>query len=595
MKKIKNIFKTVLLAVALGSGTMLTSCTDFLTIYPTNSVIHENYWQTAEDVNGMLATSYLQLLGSDAIQRMIIWGELRADNINVRNSASNTFKYIVEANIKEDNEYCTWAPFYKAINFANMVLEFAPEVVERDPDFTQGDLDIVMGEMYALRALSHFYLVRAFRDIPLAYKASVNDAELIDYPQVHPVVALDSIMADLDRAESKVMRSGGFPNVNAVYNYGRITRNAVLAMKADVNLWRAAFATYYAGSDSVTVGNPDDYYEMAIQNCDDVINEMNLRMKEYYDDRGGMMAAEVGPGTKNPYYLATNADNALSTKNSEVYDYLFGDGKDVTMLTLRGEIIFELIFDGSTNYNNGVRDLYGVHTSAGQGVFCVSNLYTGDNSKYGENDIRFYSSTTAEQIGNSEATSSDPAASEVGIAKYTLATSPGYRMNESSYRNSSSFDANWVLYRKTDVMLMKAEAIALRSSFDSEKDIYRAFELVKAVNDRSLLLASDSLTITDAGVTATELMELILDERVRELSFEGKRWFDLVRVALRDKSTKNILFVANKIEGGGSNAVQKKMQSINSLFFPISEYELNVNPLLKQNPAYEESSSIEQN
>ena len=46
------------MAVALGCSTFMTSCTDYLTIYPTNSVILENYWKTAEDVNGMLATCY---------------------------------------------------------------------------------------------------------------------------------------------------------------------------------------------------------------------------------------------------------------------------------------------------------------------------------------------------------------------------------------------------------------------------------------------------------------------------------------------------------------------------------------------------------
>lgn len=604
MKKIKNIFNSVLLTVALGCGTMLSSCTDFLTIYPTNSTIHENYWQTADDVNGMVATSYLQLLSENAVSRMIVWGELRGDNMNVRSNADNKYKYIVEANIKENNEFCNWAIFYRAINFANMVIEFAPEVTERDPDFTEGDLNTVLGEMYALRALSHFYLVRTFRDIPLANKASLNDADLIDYPQVHPVVALDSIMKDLDKASGLVMRSGGFPNLNAQYNYGRITLNAVNALKADVNLWRAAFAKYHEADDSLKqatgLQTPDYYYQEAVNNCDDVINAMNASMAEWYEEYGTPTDRNnVGPGTKNPYYLAyETTSGSTSTSTSSIYTYLFGSMKDyISKMSLeqRGEVIFELIFDKSINRNKAVSTLYG-HSQENSGALCVTRSYASENSKYGENDRRFYYTTDARDLsgvsdGNS---SSSAAASEVGIAKYACERAPGYNRSATSYRvaNDAGIDANWIVYRKTDVMLMKAEALVNLQNPEPGQ-LTAAFELVKAVNDRSISVTADSLVYSDYP-GKEDLMELVLDERVRELAFEGKRWYDLVRVALRDKTTQNILFVANKIEGGGASAVQKKMQTINSLFFPIAESELNVNPLLVQNPAYETSSSVEQ-
>ena len=81
MKKINKIFRTTILTVVLVSCTLMTSCIDFLTIYPTDTVIHDKYWQTIDDVNGMLAASYLQLLSDDAVKRYIVWGELRSDNM----------------------------------------------------------------------------------------------------------------------------------------------------------------------------------------------------------------------------------------------------------------------------------------------------------------------------------------------------------------------------------------------------------------------------------------------------------------------------------------------------------------------------------
>lgn len=608
MKKINKIFKTSLLTVALGCGAMLTSCTDFLTIYPTNSVIHENYWQTAEDVNGMLATCYQRLQSSGAIERMIIWGDLRGDQIAVRNSASNTYKYIVEANLQDDNSYCTWAPFYQAINDANMVLEFAPLVVERDPDFTQGDLDIVLGEMYAIRALSHFYLLRTFRDIPLAYKASVNDGDLIDYPQVHPLVALDSIMNDLNRAESRVMRSGGFPKSSALYNYGRVTRNAVRAMKADVNLWQAAFSAYYAqnGADSVVVNAPEVYYRQAVAECDAVLTDMNAQMAELYENNPSMGKADL---EENPYYLVENNQADIARKSSVAYNCIFGEMKNNTSLAQHGEVIFELVFDGSENSskgNNGVSGLYGIHKTEGQGVFCVAKPWiagakANTEMVYHEHDFRVFSNTAAASLGASATETNSPSASEVGIAKYTSNTSPG--SNKGGYREAGDqFDANWIIYRKTDVMLMKAEALAQLISTENpvadteDKQLLDdAFALVKAVNDRSIMSDNEQLT-AESFSTKSSMSELVLNERGRELAFEGKRWYDLVRLALRTNSTNEISTLASsKIEGGGASAVKKKLSTINTLFFPIAKSELNVNPLLVQNPAYETSSSIEQN
>ena len=291
MKKIKNIIGSAVMAAALGCSSMMTSCTDFLTIYPTNSTILENYWKSAEDVNSMLAACYKNMIDDNTVKRMMIWGELRADNMITRTSASTDLRYIVEANLLETNDYFQWNKFYQTINYCNMLLKYAPDVVNQDPDFMTGDLDIVMGEAYAIRALCHFYLVRSFRDIPLSYEALDADEQLKpEYPQVDPLVALDSIMSDLQRASTLVMRSGGFTGrtivttsaqTSKVYDFNtcRITRNAVNAMMADVSLWRAAFTQYKDNSDTPSA-QAIEFYNDAVTYCDEVINAMHAAIDE---------------------------------------------------------------------------------------------------------------------------------------------------------------------------------------------------------------------------------------------------------------------------------------------------------------------------
>jgi hypothetical protein len=81
-----------------------------------------------------------------------------------------------------------------------------------------------------------------------------------------------------------------------------------------------------------------------------------------------------------------------------------------------------------------------------------------------------------------------------------------------------------------------------------------------------------------------------MDERVRELAFEGKRWYDLVRKALRDNSTEKIKFVAEKLTSGEST-LKNKLVSIDHLFLPINMEELRFNKHLVQNPAYDTKDS----
>ena len=57
--------------------------------------------------------------------------------------------------------------------------------------------------------------------------------------------------------------------------------------------------------------------------------------------------------------------------------------------------------------------------------------------------------------------------------------------------------------------------------------------MVRIVNARSLENESDSLKWTAKYQTTAAMEELVLNERLRELCFEGKRWYDLLRYNYR--------------------------------------------------------------
>lgn len=572
----KSIYRKIVLLSLMTLLTVMTSCTDFLTIIPPDKIVHENFWQTKEDVNGMLATSYLKLANAQAVKRAIVWGELRADNLTYESSKSlsDTYAEIVMSAIDPENEFTKWSIFYEAINYANLVIEYAPLVVERDPDFTKGDLDVVVGEMYAMRALCHFYLVRTFRDIPMAMVPAINDSELPEYTQVHPLEALEMIMNDLDAAEGLVMPTGNYPDVR--HNCGRFTKNAVLAIKADVNLWRAAFTAYYKANNEdsrLANVNVQQYYTQCIENCQSVLDNIN---KLYEKDNLNKFMEDT------PYHLIPNHDEFYikeGTYQSFSYDAIFGSefiGGENSR-----ESIFELQINSSLvaseEQNNtffGIAEVYGCNNKSSQVEVPQTFL-----DKYEDDDLRKYSFTDYPYDGSSQA--------KIKVAKYVAEASPA--VANKPLRDVKDMPSNWIVYRQTDVMLMMAEALVLQESANAE-DIKESFKLVNAINRRSMVDSTKIENPLQEPTDKIDAYELVMDERVRELAFEGKRWYDLVRRALRDNTTDNIKFVADKLTNG-KETLKNKMVSIDHLFFPINIEELRFNKNLKQNPAYNTGDS----
>ncbi len=147
--------------------------------------------------------------------------------------------------------------------------------------------------------------------------------------------------------------------------------------------------------------------------------------------------------------------------------------------------------------------------------------------------------------------------------------------------------SNWIFYRLSDVILMKAEAEIERGAEDGYK---KAFALINTVNKRANDVTntsrSDTLKMEDYVSSKESMEELLLAERHREFLYEGKRWFDLVRFARRDGNNDRLITLATRKYIENVNAIKIKLANPNIIYFPYSKSELKANPLLKQNPAY---------
>lgn len=115
-----------------------------------------------------------------------------------------------------------------------------------------------------------------------------------------------------------------------------------------------------------------------------------------------------------------------------------------------------------------------------------------------------------------------------------------------------------IVIRYSDVLLMKAEALAEQGQFTAAQTIVNALRIARGTT----AIAPDNIAI----------INFILDERRRELFFEGHRWFDLKRKGR----------TITKPVGKGSALAYEDFR----LLAPLPTAVVTFNPNLPQNPGY---------
>lgn len=590
MKKI-NIYKTLLVSACAFITLGTTSCDDFLTIYPSNEITEEQFWEDRTDLESGIRGCWKQFISQDIMERMVVWGECRSDNFDLMTESWDDMKDLMNANLLETNSLFSWSAFYKTINFCNKVLQYGPLVVERDKSFTSEDWKPVEAEMKALRALNYFYLVRTFREIPFEFNpiGSEHDVKEHSGRQFMAEVVLDSIINDVEAVKDNGMRQ----YTNELDNKGRFTRESIYTLLADMYLWRAA---KNASPDSVAKygSKSQDDYQKVIEYCDAVLD----MYMERYDRDNPMGGGTSSENNENPYHLIRmNANGGTQDVVDDVYDEIFVQKNS-------RESILELQFDGSTNRNTclyNYRDNNGLyrHRDNNTGLLqasapCQTVTRNIDNTSglFSQSDIRRWQSLVYTEAGQRV----------YSIGKYTYQSithdnlEDNSKGTENTFISTGSFNSNWIIYRLSDVLLMKAEAITRLDAPTTEQlqDAFNCVTMILYRSNPSVTTDRDKLSFTDYQ-EPSQLFDLVMRERRREFFGEGKRWFDLVRMAEHDGTTTNMLTLLLTKYATNTNAVRAKLASMNSLYSPVYENELKVNPNLHQNPAWEKEETIERN
>lgn len=196
-------------------------------------------------------------------------------------------------------------------------------------------------------------------------------------------------------------------------------------------------------------------------------------------------------------------------------------------------------------------------------------FYTGQpigNSVYNS----WPSSTTPDRVGGSE-----------------FSTDQGYDLKkwvdyDADKANPNISSINMILIRYADVLLMYAEAKIELGETDAS-----VYDAINAVRGRP----SVGMPPISPGKSQAELREIVRNERVVELAFEGLRLYDMNRWQIGAEKEGLVEGTYYKPQGSNewkvyNNGFNRKFRADRDYLWPIPQTEMEINSEITQNPNY---------
>lgn len=166
----------------------------------------------------------------------------------------------------------------------------------------------------------------------------------------------------------------------------------------------------------------------------------------------------------------------------------------------------------------------------------------------------------------------------IGEGDYVIWKYVGQSSEGTSTRGGNETQsANWIVYRLADVLLMKAEALAMLNRYDESLTVLNELRVRAGVS--ALSLANNPVAFEDA----------IIQERALELAFEGKRWFDLLRMGRRNdyaRKQRLIEIIVSNVPSVQKRVLASRLTNPLGWYLPVHEDEIERNQKLDQNPYY---------
>jgi hypothetical protein len=518
--------KKIIYNFSLIAAILFTSC-DALDLVPEDFYGSGNFWKNSSQVEGYMngLSTYLR---SDYVMFYVL-GETRGGTQRIGTSSLNTsLDYAVirsQLLTKDNTGISNWYGLYTPI----MRINLAITEMENGCDFlSESEKRYYLGQAYGLRALYYFMLYRTYGGVPIVTEVEILNgkvtAEKFYVERATPEATMNFLKEDIARSES-------YFGSDLTVTKNQWSKYATLMLKAEIHMWAAKVSV----TGFTATGQTDLSVARAALN--EIIGNFSL-----VSDFGSIFSTSNKECPEIIFTLhfadneAYNWGAMFLSQDAVFIDQIYGrDGIKITTdtLNLRGT--------GGVFRNEYLEEFW--------------KTYDAEDTRRDATFLEYYQSKN-EDSGE--------------LSGFGCVMLKGIGSINSN--NNRIYNSDIPVYRYADALLMMAEC---ENGLGNPCASY-----INRIRRRAYGSNYAGHEYTEASFAENELA--ILHERDKEFVWEGKRWFDVVR--MHDASGKSLAF-SNSGNYPATSPLLNQDEA-HKLLWPVDASTLSVNTMLEQTLGY---------